>query len=99
MIISILCFSVVVVLLYFLISNQPIRKEERKVIVVKFPLSENKDNVFKLLSGDMELLNHTTRHVRKLHNDKVEIFHRHSNIVVTEDGYDCIVYSDYKKKK
>ena len=50
-----------------------------------------------MLSNDVSLMSETTKQVKKLHLDNVEIFDRHNNIIVTEDGYYCIVYSDDKK--
>jgi shikimate kinase len=103
MIVSIICFAFVIVLLYFLFITSPTgeekkEKNDKKVVVLHFPLSKNKDDIFKMEKKDVELVKETTRHVKKLHNERVEIFERLNNIVVAEDGYHCIVYSDTSKK-
>lgn len=98
---SILCFIVAGILLYFLVtSSDAISK--KTIITIHYPLSIDVDEINRLSMKDPELIKHIIEHKHKIHDeDKIETFRRINNIIITERGYYCAVYSNtvIKKKK
>lgn len=65
------------------------KKHKSENIIITFcPITENKDEVFKMAQDDKRLITEVTKYGNKLvEEEDVEIFHRNKNILVTSKGY------------
>ena len=58
-----------------------------KICVLHVPISEKKEDVFKLISDNLHLTYAMDSFVKKLNASDIEIFHAEKNLIATEEGY------------
>ena len=66
----------------------------KKTIIISTDLTAKKENVFKALKNDVDLINAINEYAFKLKNNNIEIWEQKDNILVTENGYYLAVYPE-----
>jgi hypothetical protein len=67
---------------------------EKEIVIIGTDLTAKKENVFKALKNDVDLINSINEFAIKLKNDNIEIFEQKDNILITEKGYYLAVYPE-----
>ena len=62
-------------------------KAIHKICVVHIPITENKDDVFKLKSDNLHLTYAMDSFIKKLNESDIEVFYADKNLIATEEGY------------
>lgn len=61
--------------------------DDYSVIILKAPITTKFENILKSKSNNIKLVEGINICADRLEGDNIEIFERHDNILVTEDGY------------
>jgi hypothetical protein len=68
-------------------SKHKIISQDTRIAITFCPLSENKDEIFKMSKNDQMLIDAIVQKSIELHQQQIETFERRENIIVTEKGY------------
>jgi len=67
---------------------------EKPTVIISTELSSKRENVFKAVNNDIDLVNAINLFKENLKNNNIEVWEQKDNILVTENGYYLAVYPE-----